>query len=141
MTISFACMLLVIAEKLTSMHLFPSYFHRDCAMGTLFAFFLFSFKQTRLPCGPSIFKSIVSTFSDFSYTLYLAHLPFLIFLRSCFTYENAWDFSAGSIVKFILILAVTIVYSFAIYLLAERHTTRFRVWLDSRLGISKASLS
>ena len=141
MSLISVCMILIIAEKSTSKNLFPGNYLRDFVIGSLFAAFLCSFKQNRQPCGHSISKSVILTLSDFSFTLYIAHMPFLIFLRACFTYENAWDFSAGSIVKFILILAVTIVYSFAIYLLAERHTTRFRVWLDSRLGISKASLS
>lgn len=140
LSILFVCMLLVITEKMMSKHLFRDDFHRDCFIGLLFAMFLYLLRQSRSSSGESLLKRIIVRFSDFSFTLYLAHMPFLIFLRACFTYETSWEVSPIAILRLFLILTLTILYSYVIYLLAESQTMRFRVWLESQLGISKASL-
>jgi peptidoglycan/LPS O-acetylase OafA/YrhL len=105
-------------------------FAKDLAIAIAFAGLLYCMKHNRVPAASSILRRGTATLADFSYSLYLAHLPPLIFLRACLTYETAWPASAETWIQLFLILAAAVAYSYLIFLLAERHTDRLRRWLE-----------
>lgn len=67
-----------------------------------------------------------------SYTLYLVHLPMLIFLKTLFRlpqFAPTWR----PILPMLGVMTLVLVYSQGVYWLFERNTDRLRVWLRSHL--------
>ena len=69
-----------------------------------------------------------------SYTLYLTHLPVLICLRACWTYERPWPSDLAHWGMVALVCLGCVVYAFMISLVTEANTDRVRRWLVGRLG-------
>ncbi len=105
-------------------------FARDLVVGATFASFLYCLKHNHGPAKSATFRRSAGFFADFSYTLYAVHLPPLIFLRACLTYETSWPASASSWVLLAVILAGVVLYAYLISLVTERQTEVLRRWLS-----------
>lgn len=106
----------------------------DALLGVSFALLLYVLKHDRRPTAYPAARRVSAGLADFSYTLYLVHLPPLVFLRACLTYETAWAPTPAAWVKLFLIVAGVVVYAYLLSLVTERQTDRVRRWLDGRLG-------
>ncbi|MGH7950344.1 MAG: acyltransferase family protein [Limisphaerales bacterium] len=73
------------------------------------------------------------TAAGFSYSVYLCHFPFLVFVLSLLFQENWIGFRKQPTLKlamvFLFILLMTYVWCFLISLVTERQTSRIRAWL------------
>ncbi len=114
-----------------------SEYTRDGLIAITFSILLYCMKHNRRAAIHRTARRNVAFFADFSYTLYLVHLPPLIFLRACWTYETSWPPTAVSWGKLALILSAVGLYACLISLVTERQTERLRRWLEARLGIPR----
>lgn len=72
-------------------------------------------------------------FAGFSYSLYVVHLPVLIFCRALLTYRGGWSPDARHLVYAFGIMALIMIYAFAISLTTEAKTDAVRRWAMARL--------
>jgi len=110
----------------------------DLLVGVAFAVLLYCLKHNRLRARFPRIRQSAAFLAEFSYTLYLVHLPPLIFLRACLTYETAWPASPWAWTKVFLIIAAVLFYAYAISLVTERQTDRVRRWLEGLIGLTRA---
>lgn len=102
----------------------------DTLLGVSFAVFLYFIVNNHRPIQSAAYMRIARNFSNSSYTLYLTHLPFLTFLTAfASTPWRPWPFDPPHIVFAILVVAVTYVYAWGLYLLFERNTDRLRAFI------------
>ncbi|MCC6689210.1 MAG: acyltransferase [Saprospiraceae bacterium] len=112
---------------------FPIYFN-DFTLGISFAVFVFFI--TKLKKTPGRFLSKLSEFlSNISYTLYLIHLPALVFICSFFDLTLK-QFSCTNLLYYIALSFVIIVYAYVIWYIFERNTSKIKILILS--GISKS---
>lgn len=112
----------------------------DYLIGFVFAVLVYALKHSRRPAASPTARRWVGGFADFSYTLYLVHLPPLICLRAWLTYESAWVPDATAWLKLALIVAAVVGYAYLLSLVTERQTERVRRWIDS-LGSQSGVMS
>lgn len=72
-----------------------------------------------------------------SYTLYVVHVPFVLFLTALFLGEHRWTPDAQHLLKGLAILAVAILYAYLVASLTEFHTDSIRRWIEAKLGLTK----
>ena len=114
---------------------------RDFLLAVAFAALLYCMKHNRLPASSIRLRRVAALFADFSYTLYLVHLPPLIFLRACLTYEEAWPPGPESWAKLALILALVLGFAYLVSLATERQTERLRRRLERLVFGERSSAS
>jgi peptidoglycan/LPS O-acetylase OafA/YrhL len=68
------------------------------------------------------YAALARMLSSFSYSLYVAHLPLLIFIRTCLGHVPRWEFDFKHIVYGVAIASVVAAYSFGISRLTEART-------------------
>ncbi len=74
--------------------------------------------------------------SKFSYTLYVVHMPFCLFLTAIFVRDERWFPDIGNTMKGLAILAATTGYAYIVGLLTEAHTEKIRKWVEKKLNIN-----
>jgi peptidoglycan/LPS O-acetylase OafA/YrhL len=81
---------------------------------------------------PAWYRKLSRGAAGSSYTLYLVHLPLLIFLKAAFhlpRFAPTWR----SLVPTLAVLAGVLIYVQVVYWLFERNTEQLRAWLDSHV--------
>ena len=68
-----------------------------------------------------------------SYTLYLVHLPILIFLRAAFGRGGPWILNGGNLTLALIILLLVFGYALAVASVTESHTDQLRQWVLRRI--------
>jgi peptidoglycan/LPS O-acetylase OafA/YrhL len=88
-------------------------------------------------CGstpmPAWYNRLARRAAKSSYTLYLVHLPFLIFVKAIFhvtLFQPKWR----SVLPTLAVLAATLVYGQIVYELFEKHTDGLRSWIKVQLS-------
>jgi peptidoglycan/LPS O-acetylase OafA/YrhL len=72
------------------------------------------------------FKAVASFTSRTSYSLYLSHLPMVVFLTAATHDGGRWQPTPRALGEWALALIVTYLFSLAFYRLTEAHTTEVR---------------
>ncbi len=80
------------------------------------------------PVG-SNYQKLAQRSARSSYTLYLVHLPLLVFLKAAFHLPRAFPSWHGCLNSLALLLAI-VVYAQLVYEVFEKHTDRVRAWID-----------
>ncbi|WP_263376864.1 acyltransferase family protein [Granulicella aggregans] len=80
-----------------------------------------------------IFTSFSRSIAKFSYTLYVVHFPFALFLTAIILGDQRWTPDSVHILKGLGIAAVTLAYAWFVASVTEFHTDRVRRWIESRL--------
>lgn len=104
----------------------------DFILSILVAILLYLLLNDPRPVG-KLYRSVASHAAGFSYTLYLTHLPFLVFIAALLNRRVL-----PTPRNFILptaILFLTLAYSYGIAMLFEHNTDRIRKKLESKLGL------
>lgn len=96
--------------------------------------FLYVILQRREAAGRSFYARLATLLAGCSYTLYATHLPLLIFLRACFTYERPWPSDVRHWVLVGLCCLAAFVYALALAQITEAQTERVRRWLSERIA-------
>jgi peptidoglycan/LPS O-acetylase OafA/YrhL len=85
-------------------------------------------KKSPMRSGPLV--RLVKNLAGCSYTLYAVHLPFLIALRACWTYERPWPATLMSCLQVLGVCATTLGLSWLLSRVTEARTDTLRKWLD-----------
>ena len=72
------------------------------------------------------YATIASDFAGFSYSLYVLHFPFLLFLRASVVPEDRWQPSPVHLMKAALIAILCLLYAWTVSLFTERKTSEAR---------------
>jgi peptidoglycan/LPS O-acetylase OafA/YrhL len=102
----------------------------DGLLGLSFSLFLYSLVHGQDPLQSRAYQDIATWASDFSYTLYLFHLPFVTLLTAlAITPWHPWPVDLYHIGAAALLVAATYGYSWLMYLCFERNTPKVRSYL------------
>ena len=101
----------------------------DLLVGLAFTFFLFGILQ--LDHGPEHqrYARIAHLFSDFSYSLYLLHFPFILFLRAWIAPLERWQPDPIHLLYGVLIGLVVLGYAYLVSAFTENKTRVVRNWM------------
>lgn len=98
----------------------------DLAVGFAFAVFLFAALQSSVGENSRRYSAIAHEFAGFSYSLYVLHFPFLLFLRACFVPEARWQPTPLHLLQAALAGAVCLLFAWLVSLFTERKTSEAR---------------
>jgi peptidoglycan/LPS O-acetylase OafA/YrhL len=94
---------------------------------------------------PSAYSFVAGVVASFSYTLYLTHMPLLLFIRAFFATQPRWQPDMLHLVYGCAIALGVSAYSYAIYWLTESRTGQVRAYLsralDKNHGVGRRQLA
>jgi len=118
----------IVATCMLRLKLYENIFN-NYTLSILFALCIPFLIQTEM--RSNLLRKATSYFSDISYTLYLAHLPFIYLITSIIDFQDEiW--SAKSFWLFAALTILTILYAKLMYLLFERNTKQIREFFTSK---------
>ncbi len=84
------------------------------------------------------YERLARRLAGFSYTLYVVHFPFLMLIAALVVGNRRWQPTLVHIAAGLGILAVTVVYAYAVASLTEFHTVPVRRWVEQHLRVATA---
>jgi peptidoglycan/LPS O-acetylase OafA/YrhL len=106
-----------------------SNFVMDCVTAVMFAIALYVVLHDRRRPPADRYGGLAHMLSGCSYTLYLVHLPVLLFLRAALTAPRPWAPTTAAIGVGLIISAVVFLYALGVAALTEAHTATVRARL------------
>jgi peptidoglycan/LPS O-acetylase OafA/YrhL len=107
--------------------------HGELILGVSFSLLLYTLLHMRQPIKSLMFQRIGNTMASFSYSLYLFHLPMLVFLTGLVNSPwHPWPIDGPHVTSAALLVVLTYCYAYCCFWLFERKTDQLRRWL---LGI------
>jgi peptidoglycan/LPS O-acetylase OafA/YrhL len=82
---------------------------------------------------PTIANKLSRSTAQFSYTLYLVHLPILIFVVGLAAHDTRWIPSAKTVVLALSVLPLVVAYAWLLATATEFRTAQVRGWAESKL--------
>jgi peptidoglycan/LPS O-acetylase OafA/YrhL len=79
----------------------------------------------------NIINKLTLWFSEFSYTIYLTHIPFLVFVLSLVVKHERWQPDPKHLFYGFVVFIITIIYSRIIYFFTEKNTSKLRNYVQS----------
>lgn len=116
----------------------------DYLLGSATLVLLWILLANRAPAGRSSWIQLARGTARCSYTLYLVHLPFIVFVASLTVRDVRWQPTFLHILYGAAILAGTGLYAWLVAAATEFRTDRVRAWVESRIipgGMQEAALS
>lgn len=108
----------------------------EFAIAALFACLLYMLLHHRQKAERGIYHFISALTAKMSYTLYLVHVPILVFLCACVNSPwRHWPGNPTTIAVVLMVSAFTLALAFGFYLLFEANTDRMRNFLALKLGV------
>ena len=101
----------------------------DLTVGFAFAAFLFAALQAAVGEDSRQYSVIAGEFAGFSYSLYVLHFPFLLFLRAWLVPPERWQPTAAHLAGAGLAGATALVFAWLVSLFTERKTSVARRWV------------
>jgi peptidoglycan/LPS O-acetylase OafA/YrhL len=77
----------------------------------------------------------------FSYSLYLAHTPFLVFMTAILAHDSRWQLEPGHFTLALAVFTGAIIYSLIFASLTEFHTDSVRSWVVRRFAGNRHGLT
>ncbi len=118
-----------------------SLFHNDLladiVLGLSVAVFLWSIMNFSMEEFSGWFRSLSKELAGFSYTLYVVHLPFLIFInglvntKTNYFLGGRWTPDATHLVWGLVIFIVLLLYAYVIAMFTEKRTSLVRKWVGN----------
>lgn len=102
----------------------------DYCVGVSFALVVYVLLHSPERRGGGVYSFIASRLAGMSYTLYLTHLPVLVFICAALLTGERWQPSADRLTVVGLILLVVFLYSFAISTVTEAKTNVYRHFVE-----------
>lgn len=120
---------LALAMSLIALGRLPHGFAANYAVASTFTLWLWVLLQDQRAVAPGVMLLGSRAIANCSYSLYAIHLPLLIMLRACFTFDEAWpdDFWHWSAVIFLCAATQGIAFLFS--RVTEARTAAVRDWL------------
>jgi peptidoglycan/LPS O-acetylase OafA/YrhL len=101
----------------------------DCVVGVVFATGLYVLLHDRRPAVPNAYVRFASASADLSFTLYVFHMSFVIFLRAWLLKGASWSPTVATGAVAALVFVGTVAYAACMYCLAEARTDRVRAFV------------
>ena len=101
----------------------------DVAIGVAFGFVLFAVVQIEMREDSRYYTRIAHFLAGFSYSLYVLHFPFLLFLRSWLVPAEKWQPDRTHLFYFVLIGAAALSFAWLVSTFTESKTRVVRNWL------------
>jgi peptidoglycan/LPS O-acetylase OafA/YrhL len=111
----------------------------DLVVGLTFTLFLFFALQVRWGAANVVYDKLSRLFAGFSYSLYVLHFPFLLFLRARVTPGNRWVPDARHLIYGFLIGATALSFAWLVSVFTENKTSIVRKWVARVIGNKVAS--
>jgi len=103
----------------------------DLAVGLAFTIFLFGVLQVAAGTASAGFAFLAHHSADFSYSLYVLHFPFVLFLRAWIVPTDRWQPRGEHLLTAALAALLTLAYAWCISLVTEKKTGAVRRWIRS----------
>lgn len=103
----------------------------DYLLAIVVTFLLYTLLHDPRPVS-RLYKNFAAKIAGFSYTLYLTHLPVLVFFSAWINHRR--QPSARAFVLPLAILCLTVAYSYAIAMIFEHNTDRVRKRIETAFG-------
>jgi len=103
----------------------------DYLVGASFAVALWVLLLDARTVADGAYNRLARGTANISYTLYVVHMPFLIFLRAFLNGGAQWSFGLGTAGSAVALFIAAIVYASGVWYLFESRTIRVREWLSS----------
>jgi peptidoglycan/LPS O-acetylase OafA/YrhL len=97
-----------------------------------FALLVLALLQWQSPCNWPMYRTVASRLAGFSYSLYVFHLPILVFLAACMLRTSRWHPSGLHLVYGLSLLVLVALITYSLSQLTEAHTDRVRRFLMNR---------
>lgn len=110
-------------------------FISDYSVGITFAFVLYWILHWRWKPW-ALYAKASHTLAESSYTLYVVHLPFLVFVSAVLGIEHRWDPTSQHVAILIFLICAVWIYSFGVFRLFESHTNTIRSWAERKLHLA-----
>lgn len=98
----------------------------DYVTGCAFMGLLWIVSHDSVASSKSTYAGLSGALSDMSYTLYVVHMPLLVFLRAAILPNEPWTLGAVSLTEGVLLSLLSFAYAWVIAQLTEKHTARVR---------------
>ena len=108
-------------------------FAGNLVLGLAFTMFLYAVLQSSNDIPSKVYAHSAKTFAGFSFSLYVLHAPFLVFLKGWFVPSNRWQPDLHHLTYGWLISFVALGLAWSSSLLTERNTDLVRHWAKVRL--------
>ena len=89
------------------------------------------------PCRPSTGERASRKLASFSYTLYVVHMPFLLFLTAIVARDSRWQADPRHLLYAAGLLLLTLGYAYSVASVTEFHTDTVRRWVERGLRLSR----
>ena len=107
----------------------------DNLLGVITVIFLWILLSDRRVAQRSVWARAARGSAQFSYSLYVVHLPLVIFGASLLVHDSRWIPDVQHIVTGLAVLVLIIAYAWSFAWLVEFRTDMVRAWIEIRLGI------
>ncbi|MEH2096162.1 acyltransferase family protein [Nostoc sp.] len=111
--------------------------HADLILGIVVSVLVLAMSLQQGKENLNIITRVSLWISEFSYTIYLTHVPFLIFILSFVIKNERWQPDTQHLFYILILLIITLFYARIVYLLTERYTPQLRDYL--KIALSKTS--
>jgi peptidoglycan/LPS O-acetylase OafA/YrhL len=101
----------------------------DLSVGFAFTLFLFGILQMDGRSPQRYYAKTARVFAEFSYSLYVLHFPFLLFLRAWIAPSQRWQPNGAHLLYGTAIGAIVISFAWMVSLFTENRTRIARNWL------------
>jgi peptidoglycan/LPS O-acetylase OafA/YrhL len=105
----------------------------DLAVGIGFALFLFGVLQMNFGAGGAVYARIAHALAGFSYSLYVLHLPLLLFLRAWMVPLQRSQPDAAHLASGVAIGVATLGFAWLVSLFTENKTRAVRNWMRNAI--------
>lgn len=123
---------IVLASCLVAARLHrPAVLGSDLAVGIACAFFLLGVLHLAIGVHSDLYRRTAHFFAAFSYSLYVLHFPFLLFLRAWIVPPGRWQPDLRHICYGAVFGAATLAFAWAVSTFTENKTGTVRQWLRS----------
>ncbi|MEH1855523.1 MAG: acyltransferase [Nostoc sp.] len=121
---------ILVIVTLIAIRVNPINSHSDLILGFVFSILMLVMSLQNEEENQNIITSISLWVSDFSYTIYLTHLPFLILILSLIIKNERWQPDTQHLCYTLIVFIITIMYARVVYCFTEKHTIKLRNYLN-----------
>lgn len=102
----------------------------DYVTGASFALLLYQMLDNRAPSTRGRYADFSRTIAGFSYTLYVVHMPLLVFVRAAVLPDQPWYPDVGHMAAAAVLTLIALIYALLIARVSEARTDSFRdvIW-------------
>jgi len=111
----------------------PAALGSDLAIGIGFALFLFGVLHMGIAAPSRSYKRASHLFAGFSYSLYVLHFPFVLFLRACIAPSERWQPDGRHLLYGAAVGMATLAFAWAVSTFTENKTSVVRQWMRNAL--------